>query len=306
MNKTVELTPKDNSRLLILRGECDINLQYLENYFKVKIISRGFVFELNHNNAEKIINIIEKLYALTQHQNYISIQDIKLIVQGNKSENTTILTKTKIRPKTTNQELYLKTVIENSITFAIGPAGTGKTYLAILSAVEALKKHSVEKIIISRPAIEAGEKLGFLPGDLKEKIDPYLQPLYDSLYNILSKKEVDNMLENNIIEIIPLAYMRGRTLNNSFIILDESQNTTSVQMKMFLTRIGFNSKMVINGDITQTDLPKSIKSGLYHAEQVLKNIEDVSFIYLESADIVRHPVVSRIIKAYEKNQNTQD
>ena len=303
LKKNIELDPKDNSRLLTLRGDCDKNIAYLENYFKVKIINRGFLFEIKNENASKILAIIKKLYKMTANKNYLSIQDIQLVLQGNNAEKPDILTKVQIKPKTTNQEIYLKTVIKSSITFAIGPAGTGKTYLAVLSAVEALKNHAVKRIIISRPAIEAGEKLGFLPGDLKEKIDPYLQPLYDSLYSILSKPEVDKMIDNNIIEIIPLAYMRGRTLNNAFIILDESQNTTSIQMKMFLTRIGFNSKMIINGDITQTDLPKAIKSGLKHAEEVLQNIEDISFIYLDNTDVVRHPVVSKIIQAYENSKD---
>jgi phosphate starvation-inducible PhoH-like protein len=303
LKKNIELDPKDNSRLLTLRGDCDKNIAYLENYFKIKIINRGFLFEINDESSSKILSIIKKLYKMTANKNYLSIQDIQLVLQGNNAEKPDILTKIKIKPKTTNQEIYLKTVINSSITFAIGPAGTGKTYLAVLSAVEALKNHAVKRIIISRPAIEAGEKLGFLPGDLKEKIDPYLQPLYDSLYSILSKPEVDKMIDNNIIEIIPLAYMRGRTLNNAFIILDESQNTTSIQMKMFLTRIGFNSKMIINGDITQTDLPKAIKSGLKHAEEVLKNIKDISFIYLDNTDVVRHPVVSKIIQAYENSKD---
>ena len=208
-----------------------------------------------------------------------------------------------IKPKTIGQKNYINSINKNMITFGIGPAGTGKTYLAMCMAIEAFKKNIVTRIILTRPAIEAGEKLGFLPGDLQSKIDPYLRPLYDALYQVMGAESLKANMEKGLIEVAPLAYMRGRTLDNAFIILDEAQNTTIPQMKMFLTRIGFNSKVIVTGDDTQKDLPNNVKSGLENAEKVLKNIGDISFIRLTSKDVVRHPLVQKIVVAYEKFEN---
>ena len=199
---------------------------------------------------------------------------------------------------------YLKALKKNDVVFGIGPAGTGKTYLAVVYAVQALKKNEVKRIILTRPAVEAGENLGFLPGDLKEKVDPYLRPLYDALYDMLGFEQVERLIEKGVIEIAPLAYMRGRTLEDAYVILDEAQNTTDAQMKMFLTRLGFRSKMIITGDVTQIDLPKGIHSGLKTAIEILKSVKGISFIYLSAMDVVRHPVVSRIIERYENRENT--
>lgn len=218
-----------------------------------------------------------------------------------------------IRVKTLGQKLYVDSVKQHDVTFGIGPAGTGKTFLAVTLAVTALKRGQVKRIILTRPAVEAGESLGFLPGDLKEKVDPYLRPVYDALYQILGKDQTTRLMEREIIEIAPLAYMRGRTLDDAFVILDEAQNTTIMQMKMFLTRLGFNSKMIVNGDISQIDLPLNVKSGLIDAQEKLKNIHQIDFVHFSSKDVVRHPVVAQIIRAYEpapvkveeKNQETE-
>jgi len=204
-----------------------------------------------------------------------------------------------IRVKTLGQKLYVDSVKNHDVTFGIGPAGTGKTFLAVTLAVTALKRGQVKRIILTRPAVEAGESLGFLPGDLKEKVDPYLRPVYDALYQILGKDQTTRLMEREIIEIAPLAYMRGRTLDDAFVILDEAQNTTIMQMKMFLTRLGFNSKMIVNGDISQIDLPRNVKSGLIDAQEKLKNIYQIDFVHFSAKDVVRHPVVAQIIRAYE-------
>ena len=215
-----------------------------------------------------------------------------------------------IRVKTLGQKLYVNSVKQHDVTFGIGPAGTGKTFLAVTLAVTALKRGQVKRIILTRPAVEAGESLGFLPGDLKEKVDPYLRPVYDALYQILGKDQTTRLMEREIIEIAPLAYMRGRTLDDAFVILDEAQNTTIMQMKMFLTRLGFNSKMIVNGDISQTDLPRNVKSGLIDAQEKLKNIHQIDFVHFSAKDVVRHPVVAQIIRAYEpapiKNEEREE
>ena len=215
-----------------------------------------------------------------------------------------------IRVKTLGQKLYVDSVKQHDVTFGIGPAGTGKTFLAVTLAVTALKRGQVKRIILTRPAVEAGESLGFLPGDLKEKVDPYLRPVYDALYQILGKDQTTRLMEREIIEIAPLAYMRGRTLDDAFVILDEAQNTTIMQMKMFLTRLGFNSKMIVNGDISQTDLPRNVKSGLIDAQEKLKNIHQIDFVHFSAKDVVRHPVVAQIIRAYEpapvKNEEREE
>ncbi|MGD9964566.1 MAG: PhoH family protein, partial [Candidatus Izemoplasmatales bacterium] len=208
-----------------------------------------------------------------------------------------------IFPKTINQKLYLEAIENNAIVFGIGPAGTGKTYLAVLSALKKLKDNQIKKIILTRPAVEAGEKLGFLPGDLKEKIDPYLRPLYDAMYEILGVKQSTEFIEKGIIEIAPLAYMRGRTLENAYVILDEAQNTTINQMKLFLTRLGFGSKMIVTGDITQSDLPSNMLSGLVKASHILKNVDDIKILYFDELDVVRHPLVQTIIKRFENDKN---
>ena len=208
-----------------------------------------------------------------------------------------------IRVKTLGQKIYVDSVKNHDVTFGIGPAGTGKTFLAVTLAVTALKRGQVKRIILTRPAVEAGESLGFLPGDLKEKVDPYLRPVYDALYQILGKDQTTRMMEREIIEIAPLAYMRGRTLDDAFVILDEAQNTTIMQMKMFLTRLGFNSKMIVNGDTSQIDLPRNVKSGLIDAQEKLKNISQIDFVHFSAKDVVRHPVVAEIIRAYEPIQN---
>lgn len=205
----------------------------------------------------------------------------------------------RVKPKTAGQRRYIEAISKNPITFGIGPAGTGKTYLAVAMAISALKNKEVKRIILTRPAVEAGEKLGFLPGDLQAKIDPYLRPLYDSLYDMMDSSKIDFFLENAIIEVAPLAFMRGRTLNDAFIILDEAQNTTPEQMKMFLTRMGFHSKVVVTGDITQIDLPNNVTSGLNISERILKDIDGIGFLYFKESDVVRHPLVASIIKAYE-------
>lgn len=211
-----------------------------------------------------------------------------------------------IKPRNPNQAQYVANVINHDITFGIGPAGTGKTYLAVACAVDALERQEVRRILLTRPAVEAGEKLGFLPGDLSQKVDPYLRPLYDALFEMLGFEKVEKLMERNVIEVAPLAYMRGRTLNDAFIILDESQNTTTEQMKMFLTRIGFNSKAVITGDITQVDLPRGVRSGLRNSIEVLENVSDISFNFFKAEDVVRHPVVARIVQAYEKFDSEQE
>ncbi|MEC7631872.1 MAG: PhoH family protein, partial [Pseudomonadota bacterium] len=205
-----------------------------------------------------------------------------------------------------NQAQYVANIVNHDITFGIGPAGTGKTYLAVAAAVDALERQEIRRILLTRPAVEAGEKLGFLPGDLSQKVDPYLRPLYDALFEMLGFEKVEKLMERNVIEVAPLAYMRGRTLNDAFIILDESQNTTVEQMKMFLTRIGFNSKAVITGDITQVDLPRGAKSGLRHAIEVLSEVDDISFNFFNAEDVVRHPVVARIVRAYEVHDAEQE
>jgi phosphate starvation-inducible PhoH-like protein len=220
-------------------------------------------------------------------------------------EKRTVLKKANVRAKTSGQSKYLEAMRENDVVFAIGPAGTGKTYLAVAMAVEALKNNQVNRIILTRPAVEAGESLGFLPGTLVDKVDPYLRPLYDAMYDMLSPEKFQYLRDQNIIEIAPLAYMRGRTLNNSFIILDEAQNTTILQMKMFLTRTGFYSKVVVTGDITQIDLKQGQKSGLLHSEQILKNIKGIRFTYLGKQDVVRHPLVKEIISAYERSEKAE-
>ena len=282
----------------------------------MKIIARGNKVTLHgDDDSISIANRVFGEMLLTINQKgYLSENDVRTLIHIEKgdidkkediSPNTVILyTKAgAIKPRTPNQEEYYKSTLTNDIVFAIGPAGTGKTYLAVAIAIAAFKNHEVQRIILTRPAVEAGEKLGFLPGDLKEKVDPYLAPLYDALYEMLPTEKLRSLIDQKIIEVIPLAYMRGRTLNNAYVILDEAQNTTSMQMKMFLTRLGANSKAIITGDITQIDLPDSTTSGLLEAESILKGIEGIGFIYFDARDVVRHKLVKDIIKAYDTKNN---
>lgn len=307
------LTPENNERLKILCGTHDRNLQQLEQGLDVVISNRGNTFTIKgpKNQATKAKKLIQELYELTSKEPHINPTNIHLLIQGSNTpefdkqiehEKITIHTrKSTITPHGQNQINYIKNILKHDITFSIGPAGTGKTFLAVACAVNALEKELVNRIILVRPAVEAGERLGFLPGNIAEKIDPYLRPLYDSLYETIGTRLVEKLTAENIIEIAPLAFMRGRTLNSAFIILDESQNTTLEQMKMFLTRIGFGSKAVITGDITQIDLHKEQKSGLVHAMHVLKNEPGISFNFFRSYDVVRHPLVQKIIEAYDRS-----
>ncbi|MGQ0285739.1 PhoH family protein [Pasteurellaceae bacterium 22721_9_1] len=323
------LEPQDNARLQSLCGAYDDNLKLIEKEFNLNISRRNFDFTIESNEEKQqpyhakliqsAVKLIQDLYVETAavkgkikeldlEDVHIAIQESRMLSQAetetraeSKVYTTTIKTKRGlIKPRGKNQIEYLHNILTHDISFGIGPAGTGKTFLAVAAAVEALERQEIRRILLTRPAVEAGEKLGFLPGDLGSKIEPYLRPLYDALYEMLGFERVEKLMERNVIEIAPLAYMRGRTLNDSFIILDESQNTTVEQMKMFLTRIGFNSKAVITGDVTQVDLPRSQKSGLKHAIEVLSAVSELSFNYFDSQDIVRHPVVAKVVQAYEK------
>lgn len=253
------------------------------------------IFTLNTSRKLQPSDVSTIIDLTLNGKTLVSNEDYKSIILFTKKDT--------IKAKTTTQKAYVESMMENDICFAIGPAGTGKTYLAVAYAISQLKKGVVKKIVLARPAVEAGESLGFLPGDLKEKIDPYLRPLYDALEDMLPSDQLRSYVERNVIEIVPLAYMRGRTLNNSYIILDEAQNSTGLQMKMFLTRIGPNSKAIITGDITQIDLPPKTESGLIQAEKILKNVEGVGFVYFNKSDVVRHKLVKDIINAYEKYNN---
>ncbi len=325
----ISLSPVDNRRLMNLCGRFDEHLRQIERRLNVEINNRGSVFQiLGERDAVHVAhNLINKLYAQTENGEELTPAKVHLILQEScqklekakqkqPAEDTAatqsammtseLAIKTRkgiIKPHSKNQRLYLKNVLTNDINFGIGPAGTGKTYLAVACAVAALEAEKVKRIILVRPAVEAGERLGFLPGDLSQKIDPYLRPLYDALYEMLGFERVSKLIERSIIELAPLAYMRGRTLNDAFIILDEAQNTTTEQMKMFLTRLGFGSTAVITGDITQVDLPGGVKSGLKQAITVLPNIPGMSFTFFESIDVVRHPIVQKIVEAYEKFHN---
>ena len=309
----------DNEILPKIFGSFDVNIKKIEKEFSVSIVIRNEKIKII-GNKDKVLNVselIELLISKAEKGNEISEQDLNYcmdIILNKSAENIKIknniveldddvLSRTiqgkPIKPKTMGQKNYVDSIRDNMITFGIGPAGTGKTYLGMCMAIEAFKRGDVSKLILTRPAIEAGEKLGFLPGDLQSKIDPYLRPLYDALYQIMGAESFQSNFEKGLIEVAPLAYMRGRTLDNAFIILDEAQNTTIPQMKMFLTRIGFNSKVIVTGDDTQKDLPKDVVSGLDSAIRVLKNIDGISFVQLSSKDVVRHPLVQKIVVAYE-------
>ena len=307
-----QLEFEDNQFLASLFGYHDKNLKVLENKFKVKLYTRGNLLSIkgNRDPVEKAYFIIEGLYKKLKN-NDISAEEIESNIdlakptyikeQIEQDQKFQINTKLKtIYPKTKNQEIFLKEMRSKDIVFAVGPAGTGKTYLAVAYAVSLFVEGKINRLILSRPAVEAGERLGFLPGDMKEKIDPYLRPLYDALYEMMPGEEIDRKMVNNLIEIAPLAFMRGRTLNKSFIILDEAQNTLSTQMKMFLTRLGQNSKMVITGDLSQKDLPDNAKSGMQDAMEKLEKVKDIGFVHLNSSDVCRDTLVEKIINAYDK------
>ncbi|WP_084576884.1 PhoH family protein [Sporomusa malonica] len=302
----------DTKEAIAVLGRNDEYLGIISQQFASRITARGIELALDGDSSEidQLTRLFHELIYLYREGNPVTSHDVRYslrMIQEGKADflhqmfTDTVLVTVKgrhIKPKTLGQSQYLEAIRRNHITFGIGPAGTGKTYLAVAMAVFSLKNKHVEKIILTRPAVEAGEKLGFLPGDLQEKVDPYLRPLYDAMYDIMGIETVQKYMAKNIIEVAPLAYMRGRTLEDSFIILDEAQNTTSEQMKMFLTRIGFGSKMVITGDITQIDLPSGVKSGLKQAKAVLAETPGIAVLSLDESDVVRHEIVGRIIKAY--------
>jgi len=315
--------PLDNHRLAHLCGPLDENLRQISAALDVTIFRRGERFIVGGHNAERAIEILERFYAIANK--VVPLEEVQLALveqraglsavaagadpvapMGAEPDVASPVLKTRrsdLRGRTPHQIAYLRHILEHDISFGVGPAGTGKTYLAVACAVDALERDAVKRIILTRPAVEAGERLGFLPGDLAQKVDPYLRPLYDALYDLLGFDRTQKLFEKQVIEIAPLAYMRGRTLNHAFVILDEAQNTTVEQMKMFLTRIGFGSKAVITGDVTQVDLQKSQKSGLIDAVQVLKEVRGIAFTQFSSADVVRHPLVARIVDAYETAQS---
>jgi phosphate starvation-inducible PhoH-like protein len=319
--------PLDNTRLAHLCGPLDENLRQISAALDVTIFRRGEKFIVSGTNAERAVQILERFYAVANK--VVPIEEVQLALveqrsglgtpavaalepdsgQADMDEITTPVLKTRrsdLRGRTPHQIQYLRAILEHDIAFGVGPAGTGKTYLAVACAVDALERDAVKRIVLTRPAVEAGERLGFLPGDMASKVDPYLRPLYDALYDLLGFDRTQKMFEKQVIEIAPLAYMRGRTLNHAFVILDEAQNTTVEQMKMFLTRIGFGSKAVVTGDVTQVDLHKTQKSGLIDAVHVLKDVRGIAFTQFSSADVVRHPLVARIVDAYESAASIQE
>ena len=316
IDQHIKLEPIDNDRLIRLCGLLDKNIRQIENFFEVEISNRGNAFKISgrDTNVENTSNFIEKIYHLSESEE-ITPKQLHLYLNNSSeflSDNTDDidssikLKKLIIKPKSNNQKSFIDTINSNTVTFGIGAAGTGKTFLAVACAVNALEKRQVKKIILVRPAIEAGEKLGFLPGDLAEKIDPYLQPLYDSLYECLGFETVNKLLEKKVIEIAPLAYMRGRTLNDAFIILDEAQNTTISQMQMFLTRIGYGSTTVVTGDVSQIDLPRDSQSGLKDCLEFILNIKGIDAVKFGPKDVMRHKIVSSIVSEYEKRKKNKN
>ena len=308
--RRLDLEPADNARLADLCGPFDEHLRQLERSLGVRIDNRGNRFQIHGARAKAASRVLKRLYSATERESltagavHLHLQesgmDDLLDSDGEPREAEVKTRRSRIRTRGTQQRHYVGDIRERDVSFGIGPAGTGKTWLAVACAVEALESEGVRRLVLVRPAVEAGERLGFLPGDLAQKVDPYLRPLYDALYEMLGFDRVGRLIERNSIEIAPLAYMRGRTLNESFIILDEAQNTTIEQMKMFLTRIGFGSKAVITGDVTQIDLPRGQTSGLVHVQDVLRNVGEVGFTRFTSRDVVRHRLVARILDAYEE------
>ena len=326
ISRDVVLEPADNRRLANLCGQFDEHLRQIERRLNVNISSRGNRFRVTGNPgaARAGSDVLQSLFNLTEGERldpervHVALQetvmneanrDTASSVNDDAEDDVAIQTRRKlIRARGPNQRAYMQSIRDHDLAFGIGPAGTGKTYLAVASAIDALEHERVRRIILVRPAVEAGERLGFLPGDMSQKVDPYLRPMYDALYDMLGAEQVVRLIERNVIEIAPLAFMRGRSLNESFVILDEGQNTSVAQMKMFLTRIGFGSRAVVNGDITQLDLPRGQESGLQHAIRVLRQVEGVAFTHFTPQDVVRHELVQRIVQAYEANEDhdTQD
>lgn len=302
-------SPPDNTRMGHLCGPMDAHIRTIEAALQVKVAHRFEQFRIEgpKAKAQQALEVLEALYEMAREP--IPAEKVQLMLTGDTAlpeagvDTVTVQTrKGEVQGRTVNQQQYLNQMATHDITFGIGPAGTGKTYLAVACAVDALERSAVQRIVLTRPAVEAGERLGFLPGDLTQKVDPYLRPLYDALYDLMGFDKVQKAFERQQIEIAPLAFMRGRTLNHAFVILDEAQNTTPEQMKMFLTRIGFGSKAVITGDVSQVDLPRTQLSGLVDAERVLKRVQGIAFTRLTSADVVRHPLVARIVDAYDKTR----
>jgi phosphate starvation-inducible protein PhoH and related proteins len=310
--QTATIRLHDPKEALALLGENDQNLKRLRDQLEAKILARGDSIRIE--GEPEAVDLAERairdLLSVVRQGGELSLEEIDRTIAvssegGSLLEDTKLLNKDlelpkRLRPKTKGQSVYVDAINSSDITFGIGPAGTGKTYLAVAMAVAAFKAKRVKRIILTRPAVEAGERLGFLPGDLQAKIDPYLRPLYDALFDMIDAERFDSYLTSGAIEVAPLAFMRGRTLNDAFIILDEAQNTTPEQMKMFLTRMGFSSKVVVTGDITQVDLPKNVTSGLGEAKRILKNIDGINFVYFTESDVVRHPLVGKIIRAYDE------
>jgi len=299
-------TPADNARMAHLCGPMDSHIRTIEAALQVKVAHRFEQFRVEgpKAKAEQAMEVIQALYEMARHP--IPAEKVQLMLSGDTAlpdaSVDAVVMQTRrgeVQGRTANQKQYLANMATHDITFGIGPAGTGKTYLAVACAVDALERSAVQRIVLTRPAVEAGERLGFLPGDLTQKVDPYLRPLYDALYDLMGFEKVQKAFERQQIEIAPLAFMRGRTLNHAFVILDEAQNTTPEQMKMFLTRIGFGAKAVVTGDVSQIDLPKAQMSGLIDAERVLKRVKGIAFTRFTSADVVRHPLVARIVDAYD-------
>ena len=315
--KTIPVENNEEVRLLL--GKFDQHITLLDRYFQVRVMPQGeaLIVEGNREDVEKVGLLFEELLWLLRQGQVPNVPDVEYaieLIRAGQADRLRALfgdmvfvtpRGKKIKPKTLGQKGYLEAMRKNDIVFGIGPAGTGKTYLAVTMAVKALKERSVQRIILTRPAVEAGESLGYLPGDLQEKVDPYLRPLYDALHDLLGTDVYRTYMEKGIIEIAPLAYMRGRTLDDSYVILDEAQNTTAEQMKMFLTRLGLKSKAIITGDVTQIDLPRGRFSGLAQIEEILKGIEAISFIHLTDQDVVRHPLVQKIIRAYHNYEQGQ-
>ncbi len=301
-------SPPNNARLARLCGPADEHLRAIETALQVKIAHRHEQFKVDgpKKQAQRAMEVLQALYEMATKP--VDLATVQLLLAGDSSmpleDGGEVLhtRRHELRARTPNQAHYLESIASHDITFGIGPAGTGKTYLAVAAAVDALERSAVQRIVLTRPAVEAGERLGFLPGDLSQKVDPYLRPLYDALYDLMGFEKVTKAFERNALEIAPLAFMRGRTLNNAFVILDEAQNTTPEQMKMFLTRIGFGARAVVTGDVSQIDLPKTQLSGLIDAERVLKRVKGIAICRFTSADVVRHPLVARIVDAYDKQR----